>query len=232
MFLLKTFFHNCRCPPQGGTWSAYVWVTLWTVRLHCQLISYEVPVIPVRKSNASKSERCQPADCESGGFAGNSAFPLYLYRVLWQHFDVFLGAGYSLYIFQKRWSFAVFSKHNPLSHSQDGAACKQRALDFPWAGTISSGNRCCQNPQLDEMFWTPFTKTVRVYGKHHRGCAETVRADLVEKTPGKVGQDPNKHFTWYSRSTSDALEKTSIWANDWVFLGASSRILYIYRLYI
>ena len=145
----------------------------------------------------------------------------------------FFGAGYSLYIFQKRWSFAVFSKHNPLSHSQDGAACKQRALDFPWAGTISSGNRCCQNPQLDEMFWTPFTKTVRVYGKHHRGCAETVRADLVEKTPGKVGQDPNKHFTWYSRSTSDALEKkTSIWANDWVFLGASSRILYIYRLYI
>lgn len=82
MFLLKTFFHNCRCPPQGGTWSAYVWVTVWTVRLHCQLISYEVPVIPVRKSNASKSERCQPADCESGGFAGNSAFPLYLYRVL------------------------------------------------------------------------------------------------------------------------------------------------------
>ena len=82
------------------------------------------------------------------------------------------------------------------------------------------------------MFWTPFTKTVRVYGKHHRGCAETVRADLVEKTPGKVGQDPNKHFTWYSRSTSDALEKNQHLGKRLSFLGSVIQNLYIYIDYI
>ena len=82
------------------------------------------------------------------------------------------------------------------------------------------------------MFWTLFTKTVRVYGKHHRGCDETVRADLVEKTPGKVGQDPNKHFTWYSRSTSDALEKKPAFGQTIEFSWERHPESYIYIDYI